>query len=123
MRQRLLVFLPIFLFAIAVQILAPIAAAWAAASAASDPLQAAEICHSLTGTASDQGDQNGDHSAGACIICCAAQAVAAIDTPQPVALMLLHRQTTRVVWHDFEAEFSVLRSGSSAWARAPPALS
>ena len=45
MRRRLRKFLPIVLIAVMVQILAPIAACWAASIAASDPLHAAVICH------------------------------------------------------------------------------
>ena len=45
MRRRLRKFLPIVLVALVVQILAPIAACWAASIATSDPLLGAAICH------------------------------------------------------------------------------
>ena len=59
MRRQFQKFLPIVLIALAVQILAPIAASWAAAIASFDPLQAAEICHSLP-KSSGQPDPGGD---------------------------------------------------------------
>ena len=43
MRRRLKNFLPIVLFALAVQIFAPIGACWAASIAASDPLARADL--------------------------------------------------------------------------------
>src|SRR5215510_14814983 len=76
MRARLQKFLPIVLIALAMQVLAPIAACWAAGQAVADPLQTAVICHS----ASEQGvgldDQTGAPAAhaGACALCCLAQA-------------------------------------------------
>jgi hypothetical protein len=117
MRQRLGKFLSIVLVAMAVQILAPIAASWAAFSAASDPLQSVEICHG-----SDQSDQGGSHSAhdGTCLICCAMQAGGAVDTPPQTGLLLPYRQTTRVVWHLSAADVSPTRARSNTQARAPP---
>ena len=50
MRRRLRNFLPIVLIALMVQILAPIAACWAASIAASDPLHAAIICQDAAST-------------------------------------------------------------------------
>ena len=125
MRRRLQKFLPIVLIALAVQILAPIAACWAAAGAASDPLQAVEICHSLAGAASDQGSPSGDPAVhdGACALCCAVQAAASIDTPQQSAFSIPYRHTTRVVWHDQETGPSAFLDGAGTRARAPPAVS
>jgi hypothetical protein len=121
MRRQLQKFLPIVLIALAVQILAPIAASWAAAVAGSDPLQAAEICHSLP-DGSGQTDRGTDQHAhdGACLICCAVQASAALDTPQQVALSVPYRQTTRVVWHSAARDVSQARHRSNTQARAPP---
>jgi hypothetical protein len=60
MRARLQKYLPIFLIALLVQILAPIGVCWAAAIAASDPLGTAEICHdSGSGAAGQQNEQSG----------------------------------------------------------------
>jgi hypothetical protein len=121
MRRQLQKFLPIVLIALAVQILAPIAASWAAAIASSDPLQAAEICHSLP-DGSGQTDQGGDHHDhdGACLICCAVHASAAVDTPRDAALSVPYRLTTRVVWHMVARDISPARNRSTTQARAPP---
>ena len=125
LRRRLQKFLPIVLIALAVQILAPIAACWAAAGAASDPLQSVEICHSLAGAASDQGNPSGDPAVhdGACTLCCAIQAAASIDTPQQTALSIPYRHTTRVVWHDQGTGPSAFLDGAGTRARAPPTVS
>jgi hypothetical protein len=122
-RRRLQKFLPIVLIALVVQILAPIAACWAAGIAASDPLQSA-ICHDNAASVPAQGDQGGDHRThnGACAICCVAQAATALDTPQQAAATALCRQPARVVWHDQAPELSAARAGSNAQARAPPSL-
>jgi hypothetical protein len=121
MRRRLEKFLPIVLIALAVQILAPIAASWAAAIASSDPLQAAEICHSLPDSSgqTDQGSDPHVHD-GACLICCAVHASASLDTPQHAALAVPYRLTTRVVWHTAARDVSPARSRSNTQARAPP---
>jgi hypothetical protein len=120
MRRRLKKFLPIVLIALMVQILAPIGACWAAAIAASDPLQGIEICHS--DAASGGADQSGSHRVhdGACAFCCATQANAFFDTPQAISIVTLYRDVACVVWHDRAADHSQSRFGSHAQARAPP---
>jgi hypothetical protein len=120
MRRRLEKFLPIVLIALMVQILAPIGACWAAAIAASDPLQA-EICHTDLGQGSS-GDQGGQHQAhdGACAICCAAQASAALDAPQVTAVAAPLRAAALIVWRDRANDPARSRVGSNAQARAPP---
>jgi hypothetical protein len=122
MRRRLEKFLPIVLIALMVQILAPIGACWAAAIAASDRLPAAEICHTDLGQGPGAGDQGGQHRAhdGACAICCAAQASAALDTPQIAAIAEPYRVTALVVWRDSATDLVRTRTGSNAQARAPP---
>ncbi|MGE5157294.1 MAG: DUF2946 domain-containing protein [Gemmatimonas sp.] len=122
MRRRLQRFLPIVLMALAVQILAPIAACWATAVVASDPLQSAEICHNVPSPTSGQDDQSGGQPAhdGACAICCALQAIPSIDTPQQIALAVPSRQTAFVVWASPAPRLSLSRLGSNKQARAPP---
>jgi hypothetical protein len=128
MRRRLQKFLPIVLIALTVQILAPIAACWAASIAASDPLGmalgSALICHENSASTPTQSDQGGDHRAhdGACAICCIAQAAAAVDTPQQAAVIAPCRQPEHVVWRDQAPELPGARAGSNAQARAPPQL-
>jgi len=123
MRRRLQKFLPIVLIALAVQILAPIAASWAAAIAASDPLGAVEICHNASSAAADQqGDQNGQHREhdGACSICCLASASASLDTPKPAAWLVPYREAAGVAWRHQAPDSAGARTGSNAQARAPP---
>ena len=118
--RRYLKFLPFALFALALQILAPIAAAWATAVVASDPLQSVAICHSAPGGAQD--DQGGGQPAhdGFCAIYCALHGIPSIDTPQQIALAIPHRQTAPVVWTKFAPRYSPSRAGSNTQARAPP---
>jgi Protein of unknown function (DUF2946) len=120
MRRRLQKYLPIVLIALMVQIFAPVAACWAAAIAASDPLRGTEICHDNgSGTSGQPGDQSGAHGGG-CFVCCLASANASLDTPGPVAFGVPYRATAGVVWHEQSADLSVFRVGSNAQARAPP---
>src|SRR5579871_6086002 len=123
MRRRLQKYLPIVLIALMVQVLAPVAACWAAAIVASDPLRIAEICHDgASGAVDQQGDQTGQHSehAGGCVICCLASANASLDTPSPVAFGAPIRATASVAWHEQSADLSAFRVGSNAQARGPP---
>jgi Protein of unknown function (DUF2946) len=124
MRRRLRKFLPIVLVALAVQILAPIAACWAAGIAASDPLHAAIICHDEGAQSGNPTDRTGGpHSHdGACALCCAAHANAAFDAPHAM-VALPYRQTIRVVWREVAPELLATRVGAHAQARAPPSIS
>ncbi|MCK1390961.1 DUF2946 family protein [Bradyrhizobium sp. 1] len=124
MRSRLQKFLPLVLLALAMQVLAPIAACLAAGQAVADPLSAAVICHS----ASEQGglnDQTGTPAAhaGACALCCLAQAAASLDSPPQLALAVPFRHAERVVWHQADASTASVPKGSHAQARAPPHIS
>jgi hypothetical protein len=123
MRRRLRKFLPIVLIALMVQILAPIAACWAAAMAASDPLHAAAICHGDPASTSGPSHQGGGPAAhdGACSLCCVTHAGASLDTPQ-TAFAAPACEPGRVVWLDRTAEPSGSRTGSNTQARAPPPL-
>ncbi|WP_426407334.1 DUF2946 family protein [Bradyrhizobium ganzhouense] len=116
-------FLPIVLLALAMQVLAPIAACWAAGQAVADPLQAAVICHS----ASEQGGSNDRGApsahAGACALCCLAQAAASFDSPPQATLSIPVRHAERVVWRDADASSVAAHKGSSAQARGPPQIS
>jgi hypothetical protein len=118
-------FFPIVLIALMVQVFAPVAACWAAAIAASDPLGAAAICHDTSRVSGQPGDQNGQHRehGGTCSICCLASAGASIDTPNQVALTNPYRDSGRVIWHEQAGDLSGARVGSNAKARAPPFLS
>lgn len=124
MRARLQKFLPLVLLALAMQVLAPIAACWATGLAIADPLSAGIICHA----ASERGglnDQTGAPiaHAGACALCCLAQANASLDSPSPAAFSIPIRHAERVVWHPADALAIAAPRGSSAQARAPPQFS
>lgn len=123
MRARLQKFLPVVLLALVMQVLAPIATCWAAGRAVADPLGAGVICHSV----SEQGGP-ADHSgspaahAGACGLCCLAQANASFDSPPHATHSVPLRQAERVVWRDATANVITSHGGSNARARAPPHL-
>jgi hypothetical protein len=120
MRQRLHGFFPILLIALMVQIFAPIGATWTAAAAASDPLRLIEICHGGSGGSPSQDDRSGQHAHDSCVLCCAAQAAASLDTPQPTIVAAPVLEARRVVWHANELHLTTSRIGSNAKARAPP---
>jgi Protein of unknown function (DUF2946) len=124
MRRRLRKFLPIVLIALTVQILAPIAACWAASVAASDPLHAAVICHDSGASTPGQADQSGQPGAhdGCCSVCSVAHTGAPVDSPQTAAVTTPYLHSKRVVWLDRAPDLFGSRAGSHAQARAPPLL-
>ncbi|MCK1277370.1 DUF2946 family protein [Bradyrhizobium sp. 61] len=123
MRRRLQEFLPIVLVALTVQILAPIAACWAAAIAIADPLVSAAICHDSS-TSLGRSDQAGGRPAhdGTFATCCVMHAGAWVDTPKYVADITLARWPGRIVWQDTASLLSPSRVGSNTQVRAPPRL-
>ena len=125
MYRRLKNFLPIVLFALAVQIFAPIGACWAASIAASDPLAAAVICHGNAPAGSSQGDQTGPHQAhdGCCSVCSVLHSGASVDTPQTALIFTFDRQAKALIWYEVSPGLDGSRSGSPARARAPPSVS
>jgi hypothetical protein len=124
MRSRLQKFLPVVLLALAMQVLAPIAACWAASHAVADPLSATVICHSESeqGGPSDQTGTPIAH-AGACALCCLAQANASLDSPPHAALPIPFRHAEPVVWHAADVSALASHKASSAQARGPPSFS
>jgi hypothetical protein len=113
------------MIALVVQILAPIAACWAAGLVISDPLAAAVICRDNSAQTNGGSDQTGGHRAhdGSCSLCCAAHAVAAADTPQATVPAPYHQSALPVLWHDAAVTLPGSRAGSHAQARAPPSFS
>ncbi|MGV7216711.1 DUF2946 family protein [Bradyrhizobium sp. UFLA05-112] len=103
------------------QVLAPVAACWAAGLAVADPLQNAVICHSTD--ASDAGAQTGVPAAhaGSCSICCLAQSNASLDSRQ-ATFANPFRLAEPVPWHEQAAPAVTSDGGSNARARAPPLL-
>jgi hypothetical protein len=125
MRRRLRNFLPIVLMALAVQILAPIGACWAASFGASDPLQAA-ICHdgaAIQDQTSSRTDQTGRPRAhdGCCSVCSAAHTGVPVDTPW-ASVAAPYQLPERMLWLDSAPDLFSSRTASHAQARAPPPL-
>ncbi|RQH16269.1 DUF2946 domain-containing protein [Bradyrhizobium sp. RP6] len=125
MRARLQKFLPIVLLALVMQVLAPIAACWAAGQAMADPFSAAVICHSASEQGGGPNDPTGSPiaHAGACALCCLAQANATLDSQPRVAFAIPFRHAERVVWLAANVSAIAAYKGSSAQARAPPQFS
>src|SRR3981081_3777969 len=100
MRRRLRKYLPIVLIALTVQIFAPIAACWAASIAASDPLQAAGLCHDSAAPPGpiDQPGHPRGHD-GCCSVCSVAHGGAPLGTPQ-TTIAASYGDALRVVWFD-----------------------
>jgi hypothetical protein len=121
MRRRLRKFLPVILTALMVQLMAPVAACWAAFVAASDPLSSAEICHSSPVSVPGDPDHGGGalHD-GACLICCVLHASASVEPPPVATFVSPYREVGRVVWGRHELRFFTPRTGSNSQARAPP---
>ena len=124
MRRRLWKFLPIVLMALALQVLAPIGACWAASIAASDPLHAVPICSGGAALGADPTGQTGEHRAhhGACAMCSVAHAGATLNTPEARFAAPL-RQFEPLAWLDATPDPSGSRAGWHAQARAPPSIS
>src|SRR5260370_9488769 len=101
MRRRVRKLLPIVLIAVMVQILALVAACWAASIAASDPLHAAAICHDDGASNPGQTDQTGQPRAhdGCCSVCSVAHTGATGDAPQ-TAVATPYRDSARGIWFD-----------------------
>lgn len=126
MRQRLQIYLPAFLMALMMQIIAPIGSSWATAARLSDPLAAfasVAICHTSSGEADGQSDQTGHHAHDdACALCCLVHAVATLDTPE-IAVVVPYQSPLPVVWHAVTHQLRNDRNGGHAQARAPPSNS
>ena len=127
MRRRLEVFIPIVLFSIMVQLLAPIGAFRAVAHAVSDPLYMATIC---SGMASSQDAAqtttttvNPQHGANCCGFGSVGHGGAAAVDPPPLIFVVLQRQYRLIEWLEAADHLPPVRAGAHAQARAPPAFS
>jgi hypothetical protein len=112
--------------ALMVQILAPIGASWAFATAVSDPLAAVEICQGHSSSASTPGDEGGqgqNHDAS-CLICCGvATGAPAFSTPEPTVWAAPYRHASVAIWRDDVLQLADSCTGSNAKARASPSIS
>lgn len=127
MRRRLEVFIPIVLFSIMVQLLAPIGAFRTFAHAVSDPLYMATIC---SGMASSQDDVhsttttvNPQHGANCCGFCSVGHGGAVALDPPPLIFVVLQRQYRLVEWLEAADDLPPVPARAHAQARAPPAFS
>ena len=121
MRRRLELLIPIVLFAIAVQLFAPIAAFRAFAYAVNDPLSMASICSDMS-AATDDGQTapaRTHHSGDCCAFCAGGHAGGTALQPPPV-FVTLQRQYQRLAWLEAAEAVPTARVGSNAQARAPP---
>ena len=124
MRRWLEVFIPIVLFSIMVQLLAPIGAFRAVAHAVSDPLHMATIC---SGMASAQDDSQTttitpQHSANCCGFCGVSHGGPVAVDPPPLIFVVLQRQYRLVAWLEAAEPMPTARATSHAQARAPPSI-
>ena len=123
MRRRLESFVPIVLFAVLVQLMAPIGAFCAVARAASDPLAMPMICSEMTTADGQTMPSQAPHNHGnCCAFCAAAHGTSAIIEPPPPVFVNLQRQYQRVVWLKAIETVPTVRTGSTTQARAPPGL-
>jgi hypothetical protein len=122
MRRRLERFIPIVLFAVLVQLIAPIGAFRAVAQLVSDPLAMAPICSGMIAAADGQTmpSQTPDAHADCCAFCPSAHGGPALFDPPAPVFVQLQRQYQRVIWLEATDAVSGVRVGSNAQARAPP---
>jgi hypothetical protein len=122
MRRRLRAYIPIVLFAVLVQLLAPIGAFRAVASSVSDPLAMASICSGMA-SAPDSQDGPAHQAAGQCCAFCICEhgaGVASADAPPGFSPWRPDFQF--VTWCEPSGVALAVPTGSNAQARAPPAL-
>ena len=121
MRQRLRNFFPVLLIALAVQVIAPIGAAFATTVAASERAWLGEICHHSSDAPSPKGD-DGSHGCddGYPLCCAAAQIHGWLNVPQLIAIALPPAVSTNVDWSEQMSGATASRPGSNGLARAPP---
>jgi len=123
MRRRLGLFVPIvLLLSMWAQVLAPVAAFRAFASAVSDPLAMATICSGMA-SPEDTSDTTAPHGANCCGFCSVSHGIAATLDPPPAIHVVLQRQYRLVAWLEADPPLPPARLGSHAQARGPPSNS
>ncbi|RTL54519.1 MAG: DUF2946 domain-containing protein [Bradyrhizobiaceae bacterium] len=123
MRRRIGAYLPIVLFAIVMQLFAPIGATWAAASAYSDPLGFAPICSPSSGQSDDGSSGSTTPHSPCCPLCVLAHAGSTAPTPVVAPFVALHLSWQRVVWLAETPVASERGGASTTQARGPPSQS
>ena len=124
MRRQLEVFIPIVLFSIMVQLLAPIGAFRAVAQAVSDPLYMATICSGMASAqeVSETTTVTPQHGANCCGFCGVGHGGAVAIDPPPLIFVVLQRQFRLVAWLEAADGMPTVRAGTHAQARAPPSI-
>jgi hypothetical protein len=123
MRRRLERYIPIVLFAILVQLIAPVSALLAVASAVSDPLYMVSICSNMSDDGHAKPSDGTGSQQGCCEACGAALSGAVMLDPPPTVFAILQRQYQRVVWLTPLDNRLIFQTNSAAQARAPPIFS
>jgi hypothetical protein len=121
MRRRLERFIPIVLFAVLVQLLAPIGAFRAVATMVSDPSAMASICSGMVSQSDRHGAPADRPAAQCCAFCACAHGDFAVSAETPPGLSPWRPHFQIVNWLERTALASTVRTGSNAQARAPPA--
>lgn len=123
MRRRLGRFLPIVMFAMLVQIFAPIAACLAFNKTTADPLAGAICSHAAADASSPQNrETDPQQTQGVCCTLCVVHAATPPPDPQAAAVSFA-RDATAVVWRGQGFGLPPFAVASHAQARAPPAIS
>jgi DUF2946 family protein len=123
MRRRLDWLLPLALFALLLQIAAPIDAARFAAGFA-DPLRVTEICHSDPDAAPAPAHQRDHRACGIdCLLCCVVHGGGALDASRAPTLVVPRLEIVRVAWLGAALLLARVQARSNAQPRAPPILS
>ena len=122
MRRRLGRLLPIVMFAMLVQIFAPIAACRALSNTTGDPTAGAICSHAIDGSVSQ--DSRADHqdANGACCTLCCVGSAPPIADPQ-ASIVEVERNANAVRWRDLTFVLPPSAVGSNAQARGLPVIS
>jgi hypothetical protein len=117
--------LPVMWLALTVQILAPVAACWATAIAASDPLAAAVMCRNSAPSGETPDDGAAAHRArsGCCAAFCPSHAGAPAVPEQAAGFLHVDRPSTRIDWSAVDCHLPAYRTRAHAQARGPPNIS
>jgi hypothetical protein len=123
-RRRLEWLLPLALFAVLLQLAAPIGGARFAAAGFPDPLRATEICHGDPDAARAPADQSDHRACGIdCLLCCVLHAGGVLDAPRAPTLVVPRLEIGRVAWLGAALILARVQARSNAQPRAPPILS
>ncbi len=123
MRRRLGRLLPIVMFAMLVQIFAPIAACRALSNTTGDPTAGAICSHAIDGSVSQ--DSRADHqeaNGACCTLCCVGSSATPTSDPQ-ASIGEVERNANAVRWRDLTFVLPPSAVGSNAQARGPPVIS